>query len=137
MLIKNLIAYLLLNGEQDMVIDMEAGLEHLGRGVTEKVDALFIVVRPDRVSCLTARRIYTLARELKIPAIYAVGNQVRGEEDKKFLENELRDLEFAAFFPFSEVLAGYERQGRDTSVIPKLKESAETLIGRIMEVKHG
>jgi len=136
-LIKHLVAYLLPNSEQDFVVDMEAGLEHLGRGVTEKVDALLVVVRPTRVSRLTALRIHGLAKDLKIPRIAAVGNGIRNSDDERFLRDGLPGIELLACFPFSEELAAREHEGTDGFAIKELKDSAEALLGELMEVRHG
>ena len=136
-LIKNLISYLLLNRDQDMVIDMEAGLEHLGRGVAEKVDVLFIVAQPNRVSTLTASRIYGLAKEIKIKNVLGIGNEIRDEQDKEYLREQVKEFEFSGFFPACDLMREYEREGKNIFTIPELRNSAEKLIGNISETANG
>jgi CO dehydrogenase maturation factor len=136
-LIKNLISYLLLNGKQDMVIDMEAGLEHLGRGVTQKMDVLFIVTQPDRVSYLTASRIYRLATDLHVRTVLGIGNEVRGGDDQEFLKKAIDDFDFAAFFPECNRLREHVRQGKDIAEIPELNDAAEDLLSYITEKVNG
>jgi len=136
-LIKALIGYLLLNGNEDMVVDMEAGLEHLGRGVTEKVDALLVVVQPSKVSCVTARRVRKLADDIHVRRVYGVGNEIRADEDIEFLKREMGEFEFLAFLPYSEKLAEYEREGRSCFEIPEFERSMPALIERVVEANNG
>ena len=136
-LIKSLIAYLLLNRDQDMVIDMEAGLEHLGRGVTEKVDVLLIVAQPNKVSTMTASRIHALAKDINIKNVLGVGNGIRDDDDKEFLRNEVKEFEFCGFFPACDLIRNYEREGKDIFTIPDLRGNAEQLIACISEIADG
>ncbi len=138
-LIKALISYLLLNSNEDMVIDMEAGLEHLGRGVTEKVDALLVVVGPSRVSCLTAARVRKLAADIGVKKVFTVGNAARSKQDEEYMagEVEVGDFDFLGFLPYSEKLAQAEREGRPVFEIPELRDSASALVNRIVEARDG
>jgi CO dehydrogenase maturation factor len=135
-LVKSLISHLLLNRNQDMIIDMEAGLEHLGRGVTEKVDLLLIVVQPNKVSCLTASRIYKLAKEIHIRGVYGVGNMIAGDQDEGYLRDEVSEFKFLAHFPVCNDLRDHEREGKDILTIPALRENTRKLIERMGEVAH-
>jgi CO dehydrogenase maturation factor len=135
-LIRNLIAHLLLNSNQDMVVDMEAGLEHLGRGVTDRVDALLVVVGPNRVSCLTARRVRKLAGDIGVRRVLGVGNGVRSAADEEYITREAGDLDFLGFIPHSEGLAESERQGREAFALPELRERASALVERITEAAN-
>jgi CO dehydrogenase maturation factor len=65
-----------------VVIDMEAGLEHLSRGTPRYVDTLLLVAEPYFKSMETAARSKTLAEELGIPRILAVPNKVREQQDE-------------------------------------------------------
>jgi len=135
-LVKSLIGHLLLNRNQDMIIDMEAGLEHLGRGVAEKVDLLLVVVQASRVGCLTASRIHKLAKEIHIRNICGVGNMIASEEDEEYLRNQVRELEFLAHLPICSEIKDYEREGKDLFDILSLRENANKLVERIREVSH-
>ena len=74
-----------------VVVDMEAGLEHLSRsgGTLAYADVLLVVCEPSRKSVVTAERTAMLAAELGIPHVIAVGNKVRGREDEEFLRSAL------------------------------------------------
>ena len=91
-LLKNLVRHLLVQREEALIIDMEAGLEHLGRGSTGYVDALIIVVEPGQRSINTAKQIKKLGEDLKIKKIMIVGNKVSSDEDRRIIEENLSDF---------------------------------------------
>jgi CO dehydrogenase maturation factor len=87
-LLKALIKHLLLKGEI-LIMDMEAGVEHLGRGTAKNVDVLIIVVEPGMRSVETAGRIKSLAEDIEIKKIIAVLNKVMDENEKELIQSEL------------------------------------------------
>ncbi|HEY74168.1 MAG: carbon monoxide dehydrogenase [Chloroflexi bacterium] len=87
-LLKALITHLLLYRNEMMILDMEAGVEHLGRATARAVDAFLVILEPGRRSLDTARRVRQLAGDIGINQVYAVGNKVRGESDWAFLQAE-------------------------------------------------
>lgn len=84
-LVKTLIKHILIQREEAVIMDMEAGIEHLGRGTATYVDALVIVVEPGQRSLYTARQIERLAHDIAIPRIFVVGNKIRTQEDADFI----------------------------------------------------
>src|SRR4030067_645975 len=82
-ILKNLIRHLVVQREEAVIIDMEAGLEHLGRGSTGHVDALIIVVDPGQRSINTAKKIKKLGEDLRIKNIMIVGNKVNSDQDRE------------------------------------------------------
>lgn len=129
--VKSLVAHLVLNSSQALVMDLEAGLEHLGRGVAASVDRLLIVVNPDRVSLLTGRRIVSLAKDLGIPSLRAVANKTAGPEDLAYLKSGI-PVDIIASFPYSPTLQASGREGRDgipEDVRPELESLAKYLTG--------
>ncbi len=87
-LLRALVTYLLLYRDEMMILDMEAGVEHLGRATARAVDAFLVVVEPGRRSLATAGRIRELAADIGITRVYAVGNKVRGASDWAFVQAE-------------------------------------------------
>ncbi len=120
--LKSLLRHLLLKRQEMIIMDMEAGIEHLGRGTAEGVDALIIVVEPGTRSIETAYRIKSMADDLKLRRIFAVGNKVRSEEDKKFLSETMSQFKFLGFIPYDERLINAEIEGR-----PVLESSPDVL----------
>ncbi len=101
-LLKHLITHLVLARDEVIIIDMEAGLEHLGRGTSSAVNRLLVVVEPGRRSLDTARAVRRLANDLKLQNIAVVGNKVRNEKDESFIRNGLPDFDILGFIPYNE-----------------------------------
>lgn len=87
-LLKALVTHLLLYRDELMILDMEAGVEHLGRATAQAVDALLVVLEPGRRSLTTAARVRDLASDLGIDRVYAVGNKVRNQDDWAYIQAE-------------------------------------------------
>ncbi|MEE9617281.1 MAG: carbon monoxide dehydrogenase accessory protein CooC [Anaerolineae bacterium] len=86
-LLRALVTHLLLYRDEMLILDMEAGVEHLGRATARAVDAFLVVVEPGRRSLATAERIRELAADIGINRVYVVGNKVRGESDGAFIQS--------------------------------------------------
>jgi CO dehydrogenase maturation factor len=87
-LLRALVTHLLLYRDEMLILDMEAGVEHLGRATAQAVDAFLVVIEPGRRSLSTAARVRELAADIGISHVYAVGNKVRGKSDWAFLQAE-------------------------------------------------
>jgi CO dehydrogenase maturation factor len=85
-MLRALVTHLLLYRDEMLILDMEAGVEHLGRATAQAVDAFLVVVEPGLRSLTTAARVHELAADIGIDRVYAVGNKVRGELDWAFVE---------------------------------------------------
>jgi CO dehydrogenase maturation factor len=103
----------LVNEADDVILDMEPGLEHLGRGTTEHVDALLIVVEPYYRALMAATRIQELAAQLELPFVGVVGNRVRSDNERAAIGQFCRNhsLELVAIVPFDESVVAAERTG--------------------------
>ncbi|MGQ9700592.1 MAG: ATP-binding protein [Candidatus Bipolaricaulaceae bacterium] len=121
-LLRALLRHLILEAWETLIVDLEAGIEHLGRASAQGVDALLVVVDPDRRSLDTAKRILALAQEIGIPRVYAVGNKVGSEEDLVFVKESL-PCELLGIIPFSPQIQAGARSGRLPEVF--VSEAAE------------
>jgi len=110
-LLKALITHIVLQRNEVVVMDMEAGIEHLGRATAMAVDKLIVVVEPGRRSIDTAERIRKLASEIGISNIKVVGNKIRNDKDEEFLKKHLSDFEFIAFLPYDNALIEADLNG--------------------------
>ncbi|RME44581.1 MAG: carbon monoxide dehydrogenase [Caldilineae bacterium] len=90
-ILKALVTHVILYRNEVMILDMEAGLEHLGRAPAGAVDAFLIVVEPGRRSLSTAQAIQRLAADIGVKTCLVVGNKVRGEADRDFIRRALPD----------------------------------------------
>jgi CO dehydrogenase maturation factor len=128
-LLKNLVRHLLVQREEALIIDMEAGLEHLGRGSTGYVDALIVVVEPGQRAMNTARQIKKLGEDLKIKKIMIVGNKVASEEDRKVIEESLSDFPVLGHMSFNPKVLQADREGRSPyDMDEKIIEEVEAIL---------
>lgn len=100
--LKSLLAYLVIAREEWVFLDMEAGIEHLGRGTAVGVDHMLVVVEPNKTSVETALRIRELTGDLKIRGLAAIGNKIMEPEEKTFLREALGDIPIIGFVGFSK-----------------------------------
>ncbi len=127
-LLKTLVTHLLLRRNQTLLLDMEAGVEHLGRGTAEAVDAFIIVVEPGLRSLGTAAQIRDLALGIGIKRIYLVANKTRGPEDEVFVREHGPDLPLLGSLPFSLAALGADQTGTAVYVqSPDLVAAAEKI----------
>jgi CO dehydrogenase maturation factor len=110
-MLKTLVAHLMLGRGEVVVMDMAAGIEHLGRGTAQAVNRLIVVVEPGRRSLDVARRIRTLAADIGLHNLGVVGNKVRGPDDRHFLEQALEGLPFLGFVPYDQQIIEADLRG--------------------------
>ena len=103
-LLQALVSHLLLQRDEVVILDMEAGIEHLSRGTVKAVDKLIIVVEPGRRSLETAQTIKQLAQDLGLHNIAVVGNKIRNEADKEFIQSNLPGLEILDFISYDPAI---------------------------------
>ena len=134
-LLRTLVAHLLLRRDEVLIMDMEAGVEHLGRGTASAVDALIIVVEPGRRSIQTAYSIRGLAQDIGIEHIFAVGNKVTSTADQEFITGQLAGFEILGFLPADPLAVESDQQGQavfDTA--PQLVAVAQSIVDRLAAV---
>ncbi len=131
--LKRLLTKLLLSPSQFALLDMEAGVEHLGRGTVVDVDHLLIVVIPSKSSIRTALKIKKLAEDVKLKKVSFVGNLIVDKEDEEFLINGLGETPMA-FFPDNASTRKNERSGKPIqAVASQFKDATNTLIAGLVE----
>ncbi|MFZ5763873.1 MAG: AAA family ATPase [Thermodesulfobacteriota bacterium] len=130
--LKRMLTKLLLSPDEVVLLDMEAGVEHLGRGTIATVDHLLIVVIPSQSGIRTALKIRDLAKGTRIRKISFVGNLVQDEADRKFLSEGLGE-EPIACFPDSATIRRTERDGQPvTTALASVAEVTQGLIDRLL-----
>ena len=132
-LLRTLLTHLLVARNEVIILDMEAGIEHLGRGTAGAVDRLIVVVEPGRRSLETAISIRKLAAEIGLKNLVAVGNKVRSQSDRDFLIDNLRGFDFLGFIPYDPAvvdadLANFSVLDSSRQVSGAVKEIYGTLV---------
>jgi CO dehydrogenase maturation factor len=108
-LLREVLLHVMLEAEQDVVVDMEAGIEHLGRATAEGVDLMLIVVEPGWAALQTAGRVARLARDLGIRRLGAVANRVASDAERADVCEHLGTLPLLGVLPLDPEL---EREAR-------------------------
>jgi CO dehydrogenase maturation factor len=129
-LLKALIKHLLLK-EEILIMDMEAGIEHLGRGTAKSVDVLIIVVEPGLRSVETAGRIKALAEDIEIKKIVAVMNKVNNEEEVGLIRRELEKIgiHMAGVIPYNKGVIETDLMGVSPLDLEENADVMEALAG--------
>lgn len=131
-MLKTLFTHLLFRDEDVLLLDMYAGVEHLGRATVDFVDAMIVVVEPTRRSLGTAAQIKKLANDIGLERLYLVGNKVRNEDEEKFLETETPGLPVLGFLPADLKVQEADRLGIPVyDHVPNLKENAAKMIDKL------
>jgi CO dehydrogenase maturation factor len=110
-ILKALMTHLVLYRDDIVLMDMEAGVEHLGRATSSSVDALVIIVNPGARSRVAAGQIKKLGNDIGIKNIIVLGNRVRNEEDRILIRESLPDYEILGFLPEMDEIVQADRDG--------------------------
>ncbi len=135
-LLKRLFRHLVVDRKEIIILDMEAGIEHLGRGTTENMDLLVVVIEPGMRSIQTAYAVRKMSMELGIKALYIVVNKVRSEEEEKNIKQNLKDFKIIGELPYSDKvresdLQNYSPCTYDETFKDAIESIAEKIIGII------
>jgi CO dehydrogenase maturation factor len=109
--LKSLLAHVFIEREEYLIVDMEAGLEHLGRGTTAYMDALIVVVEPGQRSFQTARQVKELADDLGIKQVCVVGNKIKSDADSVMMRENLSGLPFLGYMSYNEKIIEADKRG--------------------------
>jgi CO dehydrogenase maturation factor len=125
-MLKSLFTHLLFRKEDILILDMYAGVEHLGRATVDFVDAMLIVVEPTRRSLGTAAQIKALAEDIGLARLWMVGNKVRDEAESAFLMSETPGIPVLGLLPAEMGVQEADRLGIPVyDHVPALRKAAE------------
>ena len=135
-LLKALMRNLILKKDEIVILDMEAGIEHLGRRTAEAVDVMVIVVEPGLKSLETAERIKRLAADIGVKNIVVVINKVFSESEEEFVTSKLKELslEVLGSIPRDDKVVLADMEGKilldypESAALKSMQEIAENLL---------
>ncbi|UCF08374.1 MAG: AAA family ATPase [Thermoplasmata archaeon] len=133
-LLRALMRHVLFEKEQFVIMDMEAGIEHLGRGTAKHVDVLIVVVEPGLRSVETAARIRALAKDIGLEKIVAVLNKVSGVEEEELIRKELEKtgIPLVAVLPYNKGVVTSDLEG----ISPLDREENRDVVSGVEELKN-
>jgi len=127
--LRALVTHLLLRRDEVVLLDLYAGVEHLGRATADAVDAMLIVVEPTRRSLGTAAQIKSLAQDLKLTRLYLVGSKVQSEQDRQLIESGSPGLPVLGFLPLDDAVRRADLEGKAAyDLSPALRQEAARLL---------
>ena len=94
-----------------MLLDMEAGLGHLGRGTTEGMDQFIVVIEPGARSVQTYRNVKRLAEELGVKKVRVVANKIRDVSDEAFVKDRIPESDLLGFVHYNPEIMNADREG--------------------------
>ena len=129
--IKSLVNDLVLFKNETLIMDMEAGIEHLGRSTALGVDVMLIVAEPGQRSVDCANTVMRLSREIGLNKFIIVGNKITCEEDQAFLASAFKEQEITAFLPYSQNIRDADRDG--VSVLEGMNARERAVVEKIIK----
>jgi len=132
--IKNLLGHLILKRDEHVVLDMEAGVEHFGRGTAASCDFVVAVIEPSLNSIQTAKNIAKVARDIGIKKVYCVANKIRKKQDTEFIEQELGNIKLIEKIDFDEKFLERDKK-KDLFSVSKEVSSKVNNIKQFLEGK--
>jgi CO dehydrogenase maturation factor len=134
-MLRSLITHILLRMDEVVLMDMYAGVEHLGRATADAVDAMIIVVEPTARSIGTATQIKSLAEDLKLAKLYLVGSKLRNEDDRAFIMSRSPGLPILGYLFNDERVIEADRKGVAIyNESPELVEETRNIVNSLQSV---
>jgi len=127
-LIKTLIRHIILERNERVIIDMEAGVEHLGRSTADAVNLMITVIEPGLRSIQAAHRIKELAGQIGINNIAAIGNKIRSPHDRQFIDKYIDKIKLIGMIPYSESISRLDRK-EDIKLTEQIEQEIKSIMG--------
>ena len=128
---RSLVTDLVLYKNETLIMDMEAGIEHLGRGTAMGVDIVIIVVEPGQRSIDCAQTVIRMGTEIGLKRFIIIGNKVTSKEDEEYIKKSLPNHEIAAFMPYAQNIREADRDG--VSVLDAFNAEQIKIINDLIE----
>jgi CO dehydrogenase maturation factor len=133
-MLKSLFTHLMFREEDILILDMYAGVEHLGRATVDFVDAMIVVVEPTQRSLGTAAQIKDLSKDIGLNRLWLVGNKVRTEEEKDFLEKNSPGIPLLGTLPMDLGVLDADRLGKPVyDHVPALFKASEVIASTLLD----
>ena len=127
--VKELLRYLIVDRDEIVVVDLEAGVEHMGRGTASQVDIMLIIADSSRKSLEIANKLSIFAKQAGIKNVFIVGNRVRDPEEKELINDftEKNGLQLMALIPYDDIVVKADRVGEPPIKYADTSESVKAI----------
>jgi CO dehydrogenase maturation factor len=134
-LLKQLVSHILLRRKEMALMDMYAGVEHLGRATAEAVEAMIVVVEPTGRSLETAAQIKTLAADIGLRQLFLVSNKIQSPADRDFVEAHSPGLPVIGHLPYTPQVQAADHLGRAVyDIAPELVEATNSIAAILEQI---
>jgi CO dehydrogenase maturation factor len=134
-LLRSLLSEIILNRDEVVIVDMEAGIEHLGRSTSQAIEKMLIVVEPGSRSVFTAKSIMRLARDIGVETFGIIANKIQDENQKNWIHDQFPDNQVLGMIPYSKIVL--ESDLRQQPLIDILDKSLKTEFEKIYRECRG
>ena len=117
-------------GDDVVIMDMEAGLEHLGRGTAQDMEQFVVVIEPGARSIQTYKNVKRLATQLGIKRVRVVANKVRNTEDEAYIKERIPEEDLLGFMHYNQDVIDADRKGQSPY------DFSETAINEVRAIKE-
>ena len=109
-ILKRLLSHMIVQRDEVVIMDMEAGLEHLSRGTTDMVDQFIVVVEPGARSIQTYHSVQRLAADLGVSKVSVVANKVRDEADEAYIRQQVPEQDLLGMIHYNGAVSDADRR---------------------------
>lgn len=129
--VRELLRHMIVDRDEIVVVDMEAGVEHMGRGTASQVDIMLVVADSSRKSLEIAKKLTSFAYQAGIKNVLVIGNRVRDAEEKNLITDfiEKNGLKLLALIPYDDIIVKADRIGEAPLKYAKVSESVKAIQG--------
>ena len=127
-------SHLVLYQKDVVIMDMEAGIEHLGRGTAGAVDAFIVVVEPGVRSIQTFHKVKSMAMDIGVKQVYVIGNKIRNDGDIAFLTEKIGADNIIGFMNYRDAISESDRNNQSPYDDPVMKEDIAVLGKKILAI---
>lgn len=110
-MLKSILSALTFRKDDVVIMDMEAGLEHLARGTASMMDFFIVVIEPGARSVQTYANVKKLAADIGITKVYVVANKIRDDKDREFVKSRIPEEDLLGFISYNSDVTDADRQG--------------------------
>ena len=111
-MLKSILSAMTYRKDDVVIMDMEAGLEHLGRGTAANMDQFIVVIEPGSRSVQTYRNVKRLAADLGVKRVRVVANKIRDEQDEQFIRSQIPEEDLLGFIHYNLEIMDADRNGK-------------------------
>jgi len=137
--LRSLLSEIILSRDEVIIVDMEAGIEHLGRATAQKIDMMIITIEPGVRSLLTAQNIMKLAKDIGISSFGIIGNKIQEEKQKIWLRNQIPHDLILGIISYHRSIqeADFNHRPVLASLDGKLKNEFKGIFQRLLSLSPG